>query len=140
MKKDEMIELLNKDLRNEWKHLRFYLHHASLVTGLHATEYKEMLLEEAGGEMKHVTEFSDLIVGLGGVPTNESNSFEVFTEPREIIEYALKMEQEVVENYTIRMDQAVEMGGVDGRWIEIFLEGQIQKSREDVDQYRQILK
>ena len=29
---------------------------------------------------------------------------------------------------------------VDGQWIEIFLEGQIQKSREDVDKYRQILK
>lgn len=140
MKKDLMIELLNNDLKNEWKHLRFYLHHASLVTGLHAPEYKEMLLEEAAGEMKHVTEFSDLIIGLGGIPTNESNSFETFTEPRQIIEYALKMEQEVVENYTTRMDQATEMGGVDGRWIEIFLEGQIQKSREDVDHYRQILK
>lgn len=140
MKKEEMLDLLNKDLKNEWKHLRFYLHHASLVTGLHREEYKEMLLKEAAGEMSHVTEFSDLIVGLGGTPTFESNDFKTFEDPKEIIQYALEMESEVVDNYVQRMDQATELGGSDGRWIEIFLEGQIQKSREDVDHYKQILK
>lgn len=140
MNKLEMIETLNRDLRNEWKHLRFYLYHASSVTGPLTEEYKEMFLKEASGEMSHVTEFSDLIIGLGGVATDESNSFEKFEDPFDIVTYALKMEEEVVSNYVQRMKDAQELGGVDGQWIEIFMENQIQKSRQDVDLYRQILK
>jgi len=140
MTNELILSLLNSDLKNEWKHLRFYLYHASAVTGLHSEEYKELFLEEAAGEMSHVTEFSDLIIGLGGTATHESNSFEKFTSPKDIIQYALSMEEEVVTNYVNRMKDAEELGGVDGQWLEIFLEGQVQKSREDVDRYRQILK
>lgn len=140
MNKEEMLTILNEDLKNEWKHLRFYLYHASAVTGPFAEEYKEMFLKEASGEMGHVTEFSDLIIGLGGTATFESNDFDTFSSPYEIISYALKMEEEVVSNYVQRMKDADSLGGVDGQWIEIFMENQIQKSRQDVDQYRQILK
>lgn len=138
--KDQMIQLLNNDLKNEWKHLRFYLHHASAVTGLFREEYKELFLKEAAGEMAHVTEFSDVIFGLGGIPTTESNEFPQLENPRDIIAYAIQMEEEVVYNYVHRMKQAEQLGGVDGAWLEIFLEGQVQKSREDVDHYRQILR
>jgi bacterioferritin (cytochrome b1) len=140
MNKNELIDILKADLKNEWKHLRFYLYHASAVTGPLAGEYKELFLEEAAGEMKHVTEFSDLIIGLGGVAIAESNQFELFSDPFDIFSYALKMEEEVVSNYVQRMKDADALGGVDGQWVEIFMENQIQKSREDVDQYRQILK
>ncbi len=135
----DMLEILNGDLRNEWKHLRFYLFHASAVTGLHATEYKEFFLEEAAGEMVHVTQFSDLITGLGGTATDKSNDFLKFKKPKEILEYAYEMEKEVVSNYSERIKHAQILGGVDGQWLEIFLETQIQKSREDVDHYKQII-
>lgn len=140
MTKDEMIVLLNDDLKNEWMHLRFYLFHASQVTGLHSHEYKELLLGHAAGEMKHITEFSDMIIGLGGHPTEESNQFFKYSSPLEIIQYALEMESKVVENYTQRIKQAEELGGVDGQWLEIFLEKQVEHSRQDVDQFRQILR
>lgn len=147
MNKEKMIELLNADLKNEWKHLRFYLYHASAIVGLHAEEYKELLLKEAAGEMAHITEFSDLIIGLGGTASSESNDFPLLTDPKDIVLYALEMEEEVVANYVKRMKDANELSlslegndSVDGQWIEIFLEGQIQKSREDVDKYRQILR
>ena len=140
MTKTEMIDLLNADLRNEWKHLRFYLYHASAVIGLHCEEYKELFLKEATGEMAHVTAFSDLIVGLGGQATHEANEFSLLTNPQAIIAYAVQMEQEVVSNYVQRMKDAVELGGVDGQWLEIFLEGQIQDSREDVDHFKQIMR
>jgi len=135
-----MIELLNEDLKNEWKHLRFYLYHASAVVGLHCEEYKELFLKEAAGEMLHVTAFSDVIVGLEGVATHESNEFSCFTCPKDILQYAFNMEREVVDSYTHRMKDAHELGGTDGQWLEIFLEGQIQDSREDVDHFRQILR
>lgn len=141
MTKEEMVALLNGDLKNEWKHLRFYLYHASAIVGLHREEYREYLLKEAASEMLHVTQFSDLIYGLDGQATQESNSFPLLTEPKEILEYALEMEKEVVDNYVTRMHQAEnDLGGTDGQWIHIFLEGQVQKSREDVDNLKQILR
>ena len=140
MKKTELIDLLNADLKNEWMHLRFYLHHASMATGLHAHEYKEMLLEHASSEMKHVTEFSDLIIGLGGLPTVDSNDFPIYSSPKEIIEYAVYMESLVVSNYAQRIKDAQILGGVDGQWLEIFLEKQLEHSRVDVDHFKQILR
>ena len=41
---------------------------------------------------------------------------------------------------TERINQAEELGGVDGKWLEIFLEKQVEHSRQDVDQFRQILR
>ena len=140
MTKNEIIDLLNQDLKNEWAHLRFYLHHASMVTGLHCHEYKEMFLEHAASEMNHVSEFSDLILGLGGLPTIESNEFPVFSSPKDIMEYALYMENLVVSNYVQRLKNASELGGTDGPWLEIFLEKQIEHSRMDVDHFKQILR
>lgn len=140
MTKLEMIDLLNKDLKNEWKHLRFYLYHATAVVGLHAEEFKELFLKEAASEMRHVEQFSSLIIGLGGVATHESNDFDRFTDAGDIMRYALAMEQEVVENYVKRMHDGNELGGTDGSWIEIFMEGQVQASREDVDHFRQIVR
>lgn len=141
MTNQEMIDLLNADLKNEWKHLRFYLYHASAVVGLHCEEYKELFLKEAAGEMAHVTAFSDLIIGMGGIATHEANDFPLMTNPADILRYALQMEEEVVENYVERMQQTERMENkVDGQWLEIFLEGQIQDSREDVDHFRQIVR
>lgn len=143
----QMIDLLNADLKNEWKHLRFYAHHASAITGLHAHEYKELLTEQARSELAHVIQFSDMIIGLGGTPTTESNDFPQLTDALEIMVYAVGMEDEVVLNYAQRikqLDQILddEAGRVvaDKRWIEIFLEKQIEDSRQDLDHFKQLLK
>jgi len=138
--KEALINLLNEDLKNEWKHHCFYLHNASTITGLHAREYKEFLIEQSKSELEHVLQFSDLIVGLGGTPTSSVNPFPTLTDVTEILNFSLKMEEEVVENYTKRIEQAENLGGPDGKWISIFLESQIEDSRKDLDELRQILK
>lgn len=140
MKTTTLIENLNSDLKNEWKHLRFYLHHASKITGLHCEEYKEFLLKSAASEMEHVTAFSDLITGLGGNPTLESNEFPSLESPEEILSYAAEMEREVFENYHVRMNEAEDLNNAEGRWIVIFLEDQMKDSRQDLDHLKQILK
>jgi bacterioferritin (cytochrome b1) len=145
MELSDVVALLNGDLKNEWKHFKFYLHHASAITGLHAHEYKEFLLEQAASEMKHVSQFSDMLVGLGTVPTTDNAEFPFLTTARSILEYALDMEIEVVENYTKRIAQLDEVRNspetsAHKKWIEIFLEKQIEDSRQDLDHIRQILK
>jgi bacterioferritin (cytochrome b1) len=135
-----MIDNLNSDLMNEYKHMHFYLHSAIVITGLHREELKEFLTEEAQGEMEHVQQFGNLILGLGGVPTTDVAPFPTnLTLPVDILAYALQMEEEVAANYVKRMEAAAFLGGVDGKWIEIFLEDQLMKSRKDVDHLRQLL-
>ena len=136
----DIVRNLLEDLKNEWTHMKFYLYHASAVTGLHRHEFKELLLKEASSEMQHVLEFSDCLRGLGVEPHTESKDFPRLSDPKDILEFALKMEEEVVSNYAERIDQAEELGGVHGHWLEIFLEKQLEHSREDVDEFKQMLK
>lgn len=143
----DMLAKLNDDLKNEWKHLRFYLYHASAIAGLHAHEYKELFLEQAASEMQHVSQFSDLIIGLGGTATAESNDFPKFSTAVEALGYAAVMENEVVKNYTQRIAQLESiLNDASGdtaahkKWLEIFLEKQIEDSRQDLDHFKQLLK
>jgi bacterioferritin (cytochrome b1) len=144
----DIVGLLVNDLKNEWKHLRFYAYHAGALTGLHAHEYKELFKEQAQSELEHVGQFCDLIIGLGGQPTTESNDFPVFTKVEDAIAYAIEMEAEVVGNYVERIAQLDtvpiatirDSASADLKWIEIFLEKQIEDSRQDLDHFKQLLK
>jgi bacterioferritin (cytochrome b1) len=145
MQLHEIVTLLNEDLKNEWKHMQFYLHHASAITGLHAHEYKEFLLEQAASEMKHVQQFSDMLFGLGITPTTEINEFSKLTSAKLILESAAAMEEDVVKNYVQRIAQLSTLTfhssaeAADAKWIEIFLEEQVKDSREDLDHLMRIL-
>lgn len=140
MRMNAIVEKLNQDLKNEWKHHCFYLHNASNIVGLHAREYKEWLVEQAASEMQHVVQFSDLIVGFGGTPTKLVNEFPSLSDPREILEYAAKMEEEVINNYYQRIADAEKIDNLDSYWLIIFLEKQMEDSRKDLDEIKQILK
>jgi len=135
-----MIGLLNNDLTNEYQHFHFYLNAAIRVQSLHRPQIRAFLLAEAAGEMLHIQEFGDLIVGLGGVPTTKVNGFRSdFTNPKAILEYALQIEEEVVSNYVVRKQQAQKIGGIMGARIEIFIDQQIQNSGGDADNIRSML-
>ena len=139
-----MITLLNEDLGREYSHWHFYIQSAPNVQGLHREEISEFLLKEAAGEMKHIEEFKRLVVGLGGMPATSPATFKGhLTDPQEILEEALRMEDEVVEQYVLRIEDANELYVVDkvnGKWIELFLEEQILDSRMDADNIREMIK
>lgn len=152
MKLKEMIALLNEDLAREYAHWHFYMYAAVNVVGMHREEYREFFLKEAAGEMKHIQEWSDLILGLGGVPTTTVAPFKTGSKKaKHLLSIALEMEQEVVTNFVIRMKLAEELTAtsqnqhvnfqdkIDGRYIEVFLEDQLMDSRSAVDNLKQIL-
>jgi len=141
MNLETLVANLKEDLKNERKHMLFYLTNASTITGLNRIEIKEFLLEEAASEMKHVEQFQNLILGLDGkIDDFSHNQFDIFEDPYKILDYALKMEIEVIYNYSRRIKEAQELKDHNGLWVEIFLESQISNSREDADQIKQMLK
>ena len=134
MTKDQLIGLLQEDLKNERKHMLFYLHAGVMVEGLHREEIGEFLLKEALDEHKHVEEFSRLIVQLGGVPGQEVANFPThMTCPKEILKYAQYMEQEVSNIYAKRMQATSEPSSQDGgieTYVNLFYEDQLQDSQK----------
>jgi bacterioferritin (cytochrome b1) len=142
-----LIELLNNDLKNEYKHMNFYLYYASLFTGPHHDSMRDLFLKQASSEMNHIHQFSKLIVGLDGKPTSESNLFDVkLKNTKEIVFAAIEMEEEVVKNYVQRCRDAETLNtnlntlSVTAKYVQIFLEEQIQDSQSDIDHMKQIFK
>jgi bacterioferritin (cytochrome b1) len=127
------IALMNEDLRREYHHMHFYLRSATAVQGLHRAEIGEYLLEEAASEMKHCEEFSRKIIGLGGVP-DQISSLDVphLTDAREIISYALDMEQKVVDQFARRLEQADTLPAPYNAIMRIFYEAQMEDSSDAV--------
>ncbi len=148
MNKEQFIALLNQDLSNEYKHMLFYLHHAAMVSTIHRFEVREFLLEEAASEMKHVDEFAHVIVGLGGIPTTMHAAFDTnLTDPIEILQYAMDMENEVADNYAHRLIQTENLmesnawAGckADAGYVHVFMEDNLKDSRKTADELRVML-
>lgn len=131
MTNSELILILQDDLQNERKHLAFYLQASVMVSGLHREELREFFLKEAQGELKHVEEFSELIVHLGGVPGTKVNPFPSdLSCPVAILKYVVQMEQEVADIYAGRLRLTHEMEDSATAYCHVFYEDQISDSQK----------
>lgn len=151
---EKLFELLNEDLSREYSHWHYYMSTAASIEGLHRQEIGEFLLDQAKGEMQHVFEFKNLLHALivkrnlnKQVCTKVAEYKNNLICPKEILAEALKMEDEVVKNYTQRIEDASNLQNsedendkVDGKYIELFLEDQLADSRKDADQIRMMIK
>lgn len=156
MSVEDIVNLLLGDLANEYAHWHFYMNAATSVRGLHREELSEFFKEQASSEMEHVCQFRRLIQGLitrwnldmevsGKVGDFKSG----MSDPVELLQAALDMEDEVVSNYVLRHAQAESLGShspapdraaIDGMYIALFLEDQILDSRGDADNILEMLK
>jgi len=146
MNKNQLIDNLNKDLKNEYTHMHFYLHSSFLVEGTYRDEVSEWLVKHATSEFLHIQQFAKVIVGLGGIPTTEHHDIPCITDPHEIFLHAQHLEADVVANYVHRMEEIEgsvrnkELDPCDGKYVELFLEDQVLDSRADLDEINQFLK
>lgn len=138
----EFVRLLNEDLRNELKHMMFYLHSSHVLSGMARLYLHDRLAEHAKDEMSHASQFASKIRALGGYPVHVPNAFATeLTDANDILKYALAMEQEVVKNYHERHKQATTLYEETGSHYDlvIFLEEQIEESQEDIDELLKVL-
>lgn len=140
MNTEELIKLVNLDLKNERKHLHFYQNAAVMIGGLHRMELREFLEKEAASELVHVNEFSELVVHLGGVPEAGINEYPTdLTCPVAILRYAVAMEEEVAENYALRLRQTHEMETADIAVAHVFYEDQVMDSWKTAKELRKMI-
>lgn len=143
MNLDQLISALNDDLKNEYKHMLFYMHAANIMIGKERAYFADKLKADATSEMGHVYEFAHKIRGWGGTPFSglEATDFPVvLTTLEEIINYAIEMEREVIRNYHERHAQATKLYNETSKHYDIvvFLEDQIEHSQSDVDELVQM--
>lgn len=141
MNTNELIEILQEDLKNERKHMMFYLQSGVMVQGLHREELSELLLEEAQDEHNHVVEFSKLIAQLGGEPNQEINEYPTnLVCPFQILKYAIEMEQEVSNKYAKRLKEtSTDNGCAFESYVHLFYEDQLQDSQKTALELNQFI-
>ena len=129
----ELIGLLKEDLRREVTHMHFYMRAAATVKGMCRNHFSDFFKKSAESEMNHASEFCNLIAGLGVDDFGLCPfKFPSSSDAKELLEIAKNLEQEVVDNYYQRIQQAESLNSSDGKWVAIFLESQLEDSRNDL--------
>jgi len=143
MTKNDFVDLLKEDLKNEYKHMLFYLNAGVNIQGPHRAEIGEFLLKEAREELDHVEEFCRLIIDLDGVADYDKLDYPTtnLTDVALILEEIFRMETEVVERYVQRIkDAESSLNDVDAKYVSVFLEDQVLHSRQAAADVNQMLK
>ncbi len=141
MTNQELIDLLQQDLQNERMHLAFYTQASVMVAGLHREELREFFEEEAQSELKHVMEFAELIVYLGGVPGTVVNPYPAdIACPVALLKHAVAIEEEVANNYAQRLVQTHEMENSTVAYAHVFFEDQIKDSWRTAKEISQMIR
>jgi bacterioferritin (cytochrome b1) len=139
MTNEQLIALLQEDLKNERMHCLFYQQAASLVQGLHREELRELFLKEAQSELVHVDEFANLITLLGGVPNMDCNQLSTMSGcPSELCEMASLLEQHVADNYAARLRATHEMENASTAYCHVFYEEQITDSQRAAWEFKRL--
>lgn len=132
-----LIDGLNEDLAAEYQAVIMYRTYASLVTGPYRQELKAFFEGEIPDELDHAMFLADKIVALGGTPTTQAAPVTVAEDNREMLQNALRAEEETIARYTKRIEQAEAAGEIS---VKIQLEDLIVDESKHRDDIRRMLK
>ncbi len=132
-----LIEGLNEDLAAEYQAVIMYRTYASLVSGPYRPELKAFFEGEIPDELAHAAFLADKIVALGGTPVTRPADVPVSHDNRQMLENALRAEEETIARYTRRIKQAEAVGDIS---IKIQLEDLIVDESTHRDDIRRMLK
>lgn len=104
--KKKLVELLNEDITAEFTAAMQYFYYGSMMTGLEYAAVKKDFLAHVAEEMGHAAQLANYVTYLDGVPTTEIGPIKRSTNGREMLVDVYEMEQQTVERYTKRIDQA----------------------------------
>jgi len=106
MSKEELIDLLNKDLQLEYSAAIQYIQHSAVMTGAQYGDVIKELKIHVTEEIQHAQILADQIDWLGGVPAYEVGPIHVSDNNVEMLEQDLAGENGAIARYKTRIDQA----------------------------------
>ena len=135
--KQELIDGMNQDLAAEYQAVVMYRTYAALVSGPFRPELRTFFEGEIPDELNHAAFLADKIVALGGTPTTRAEEVPIVAGNREMLEVALKAEEDTIARYTKRAQQAEACGEIA---IKVELENLIVDETNHRDDIRRMLK
>lgn len=132
----ELIDGLNEDLSAEYQAVIMYRTYASQVGGPYRIELRGFFEGEIPDELGHAAFLADKIVALGGTPTTASAPVPAASGARQMLENALRAEEDTIARYTKRIEQAERAGEVA---IKIELEDLVVGETRHRDDIRRML-
>lgn len=106
MSKEELIDLLNRDLKLEYSAAIQYIQHAAVMTGAQYGDIIKEIKIHVTEEIQHAMILADQIDFLGGVPTYEVGPIHVSENNVEMLEQDLAGEEDAIARYKTRIDQS----------------------------------
>jgi len=107
--KEEMINLLNNDLKLEYSAAIQYINHSALMTGAQFTGIIKELKVHATEEMQHAQTLADQIAFLGGKPAIDVGEVKVSDDNVEMLNQDFAGELDAIERYKMRIQEAEEL-------------------------------
>ena len=108
--KQALLDGLNEDLRGEFQAIIMYRLYASLVQGPWRQELRAFFANEIPEELAHAQMLADKIAAMGGTPATEPAPVKVVKEAKQMLETALAAEEETIERYVRRREEATAAG------------------------------
>jgi len=137
MDKTQLIDLLNKDLAEEYSAIIQYITYAARATGPYRPQLSQFFLAEVADEQMHAQFLANKIVALGGVPTTQAPAVADGANNRVMLEEVLKAERGAVARYTERAKQAEELGE---KGLVVQLEDMVRDESGHSDETERILR
>ncbi|MHB9025890.1 MAG: ferritin-like domain-containing protein [Armatimonadota bacterium] len=107
--KEQLIELLNKDLGLEYTACVQYTQHQGVLKGAMYQSMQKELVIHAQEELAHATILANQISYLGGMPTVVMPLPKVSPDNQEMLEQDLEGENDAIARYITRVKQAEEL-------------------------------
>ena len=108
--KQALLDGLNEDLAGEFQAIIMYRLYASLVQGPWRQELRAFFANEIPEELAHAQMLADKIAAMGGTPATEPAPVKVVKEAKQMLETALAAEEETIERYVRRREEATAAG------------------------------
>ena len=132
----ELIDGLNEDLAAEYQAVIMYRTYASQVGGPYRIELRGFFEGEIPDELGHAAFLADKIVALGGTPTASAAPVPSAGGARQMLENALRAEEDTIARYTKRIEQAERAGEIA---IKVELEDLVVDETRHRDDIRRML-
>jgi bacterioferritin len=110
LKKQEFVNMLNKDLESEYQSIIQYIQHINSIKGAEYQNIIEEMRAHLSQELEHALVLAEQIDFLGGIPSTSVTQFEAVSNARKALEQDLKLEENQLQRYRDRVEQAAELG------------------------------
>lgn len=99
MNTDTVIPLMNKAIEVEYQAFIQYFYQSLQLKGFNTLAFSQFLAAEADVELGHAKLLAEMVVNLGGDPSDHIEPVNVGKDPKQMIQNNIKREEQAIEVY-----------------------------------------